>query len=316
MLQNYIEIPTSALQIGNINGFDVYLKGRDGYVLFAGKSLPFEEKMLSKLESVYIKNVYINESDEIFYSEYLGKNLSKFANNDSLGRDEKSKLMYDSARSVMKGLFEKDDLPEAIADVKVAAEAIMDNVLTDEKAFLSLVKASSYDYYTYTHCINVAIYSIGIGKFMGLPQDELKALASGAALHDVGKSQVDPEVLNKQGKLDDNEFKHIKQHASFGFDILKQTTGEVDNRVLSAVRHHHEKLDGSGYPDGIKGGDISTFAKIVAIADVFDALNTKRCYKDPMSTFETLTFMKNNMSEHLDVDILKSFIRCMSGNRG
>jgi len=313
MFQKYIEIPISALQVGSVNKFNVYLKGPDGYILYAAKGLPFEKKMLSGLGNVYIECVYINEEDEALYREYLGENLAKFANDDTLGREQKSRLMYDSARGVMKGLFENKDLPKAISDVKAAAEAIMDNVLSDDKAFLSLVQASSYDYYTYTHCINVAIYSIGIAKFIGLPQDELKALASGAALHDVGKSKVNQDVLNKQGKLNDDEFNHIKQHASFGFEILTGTTGENDKRVLSAVRHHHEKLDGSGYPDGISGNNISTFAKIVAVADVFDALNTKRCYKDPMSTFETLSFMKSKMSAHLDADVLKCFIMCMSG---
>lgn len=313
MRQNFIEIPTSILQADGILKFDVFLRSPEGYVLFAARDVPLEKKILSGLESVYIKSVYIDESDELFYREYLGKNISKFANDRSLDRDEKSRLMYDAARSVMRGLFEKEDLPEAISEVKVAAEVIMDNVLKDERAFLSLVKALSYDYYTYTHCINVAIYSIGIGKFLGLSQDDLRALALGAALHDVGKCHVDQGVLNKQEKLNDDEFNHIKQHAPFGFDILLETIGEMDERILSAVRHHHEKLDGSGYPDGIKGENISTFAKIVAVADIFDALSTKRCYKEPMSTFETLAFMKNNMASQLDTNILKSFILCMSG---
>jgi len=315
MMQQYIEVPTSILQIGSVNAFDLYLKGPEGYILYAAKGLPFEQKALTGLESVYIDSVYVREDEESLYRKYLGDNLCKFANDEKLDRDQKSKLMYDVARGVMKGLFEKEDLPAAIVDVKDAAEVIMDNVLNDERAFLSLVKASSYDYYTYTHCINVAIYSIGIGKFLGLSPDELKALAHGAALHDVGKSRIKPEVLNKQGKLDEEDFNHIKQHAAFGFDILCETAGEADRRILSAVRHHHEKLDGSGYPDGISGKDISLYAKIVTVADIFDALNTRRCYKDPMSTFETLTFMKNDMKSHLDMDILKAFIMCMSKKR-
>ena len=146
-----------------------------------------------------------------------------------------------------------------------------------------------------------------------MSNEELRALAHGAALHDVGKSKVDQNVLNKQGKLDDEEFRHIKQHAAFGFDILQDSANKEDKRVLSAVRHHHEKMDGSGYPDGLSGGSISPYAKIVAIADVFDALNTKRCYKEPMPTFDTLMLMKNQMGNHIDVDILKAFIMCMCG---
>ncbi|MGE4399914.1 MAG: HD-GYP domain-containing protein [Campylobacterales bacterium] len=313
MRQRYIEIPTTVLQADTTNQFNIYLKTQDDYTLYAAKNITIEKSLLAGLSNVYMKSVYIHESDEAFYRQYLGQNLAKFAKDGKLDRDQKSRLMYDAARGVMKGLFEREDLPAAISDVKGAAEVIMDNVLHDDKAFLSLVKASSYDYYTYTHCINVAIYSIGIGKFLGLSNDELKALAYGAALHDVGKSKVDQNILNKQGKLDNDEFNHIKQHAAFGFEILCDTTQEADNRILSAVRHHHEKLDGSGYPDGISGNNISLYAKIVTIADVFDALNTKRCYKDPMSTFDTLMMMKNQMGNHLDVDILKAFIMCMCG---
>ncbi len=314
MSQNFIEIPTSMLRASVILNFNIFLRGIDGgYVLFAAKDMPLDKKALLGLENVYIKSVYVDEDDEIYYRDFLRNNLIRFANDRSLDRDEKSKLIYDSARSVMRGLFEKEDLPEAIADVKVAAEVIMGNIISDEKAFLSLVQASSYDYYTYTHCINVAIYSIGIGRFLGFSQDDLKALALGAALHDVGKSKVDQNILNKQEKLNDEEFNHIKQHAPLGFEILFETVGEMDERVLSAVRHHHEKLDGSGYPDGISGSKISTFARIVAVADIFDALNTKRCYKNSMSTFETLSFMKSNMAPHLDANVLKSFIMCMSG---
>lgn len=311
MNQAYIEIPSSVLVAGDINKFDVYIKSPDGYVLYVARDIPIEQRLLSGLNYVYMKSVYIRAEDEHIYKKYLGNNLAIYAKDDRLDREQKSKLMYDAARSVMQGLFEREDLPKAISDVKDAAEVIMDNILNDEKAFLSLVGASSYDYYTYTHCINVAIYSIGIGKFMGLRNDELKALAYGASLHDVGKSKVDQEILNKQGKLDDKEFEHIKQHAAFGFDILQDTTGEVDKRVLTAVRHHHEKMDGSGYPDGISGNNISLYAKVVAIADIFDALNTKRCYKEPMSTFDTLMMMKGKMSGHIDGDILKAFIMCM-----
>lgn len=313
MRQRYIEIPTAVLEPEATSQFDVYLKTQDGYTLYAAKNMIIEKSLLSGLGNVYIKNVYIRECDEALYRQFLGNNLTRFARDEKLDRDQKSKLMYDAARGIMKGLFEREDLPAAISDVKAAAEVIMEDVLRDDKAFLSLVKASSYDYYTYTHCINVAIYSIGIGKFLGFSNDELRALAYGAALHDIGKIKLDQNILNKESALSDEEFGHIKAHAPYGFEILKTSVAGLDHRALSAVKHHHEKLDGSGYPDGLRGNQISEYARIVAIADVFDALNTKRCYKEPMSTFETLTFMKKQMSEGLDMNILKVFILCMCG---
>lgn len=312
LLLDYAEIPLCVLQSGNICGFDIYIKGKEGYTLLASRHIPISQKLLSKLREANLKNVYIQKSDEEQYMCYLSEHMPKFSGDDSMKREQKAELIYNSARNIMRGLFEKPNTPQLINSVKNAAGAIMDTILDDEKAFLSLVQVSSYDYHTYTHSINVAIYSIGIGKFMGLAAEDLRLLAAGAALHDLGKSRIDQQILNKPAKLSHDEFEKMKEHPDNGIHILK-SFGNVDEGIAAAVLHHHEKFDGSGYPHALVGNQIPLFGQIVAIADIFDALNTKRCYKAEMSTFDTLQFMKTNMSNHLNTKILTQFIRCMSG---
>jgi HD-GYP domain-containing protein (c-di-GMP phosphodiesterase class II) len=131
-----------------------------------------------------------------------------------------------------------------------------------------------------------------------------------AVLHDLGKSKIDYEIINKNGKLSDEEFAHMKCHPAFGHEIALKL-GIDDERILSGIRHHHEKIQGGGYPDNLKGEQISYFARIIGVCDVFDALSTKRSYKDPMSSFESLLLMKQQMSEHLDMDIVNAFIKML-----
>jgi HD-GYP domain-containing protein (c-di-GMP phosphodiesterase class II) len=102
----------------------------------------------------------------------------------------------------------------------------------------------------------------------------------------------------------------MKKHPEMGYDIALKL-GIADERVLTGIRHHHERLDGSGYPDNLKGEQISQFARIIGVRDVFDALSTKRSYKDPMSSFEALKLMKKEFVGHLNMDIVHSFIRML-----
>ncbi len=129
-------------------------------------------------------------------------------------------------------------------------------------------------------------------------------------MHDLGKSKVDHDLINKPGRLSDAEFMVVKNHPALGYDLLKEMH-EADAMILNIVRHHHEKLDGSGYPDGLKDKEIDFYARIVTIGDIFDALTTRRSYKPALSTFEALGLMKNKMAHELDTVLLRHFIEMM-----
>jgi putative nucleotidyltransferase with HDIG domain len=161
-----------------------------------------------------------------------------------------------------------------------------------KKILLAIVTAiDKRDNYTHQHSKNVARISLEIGRRMGLSQQELEKLEFSAILHDVGKIGIPDSILLKPGKLTDEEYKVIKNHTVYGAEILSQVK-YVDETILSGALEHHERLDGSGYPYGKKGEEISLFGKIIGIADVFDALSSKRTYKEAWDFVEVLKIIE------------------------
>jgi HD-GYP domain-containing protein (c-di-GMP phosphodiesterase class II) len=154
-----------------------------------------------------------------------------------------------------------------------------------EKAYLESIQTLRYtvevkDSYTRGHSDRVSEYSVLIGKYMGLSEDDLKTLRIGGLFHDIGKIGIPDAVLLKQGKLDDNEYSQIKNHPSIGKHILSNATIFAD--IIPIVYHHHEKYNGTGYPENLAGEDIPLFARIAAIADTFDAMTSKRSYRNAL----------------------------------
>lgn len=163
----------------------------------------------------------------------------------------------------------------------------------------------------YAHSINVALVSRAIGKWLKMGHDDLDDLTLAGLLHDIGKCNVPPEVLNKAGKLTDEEFDLIKKHPLDGRKMLKQCP-DMDSRYLNAALQHHERSDGSGYPRGLDDDEIDDFAAIVAIADVYDAMTATRAYRSAMSPFEVIAaFERDGLSKYRTGYIL-TFLKKMA----
>jgi HD-GYP hydrolase domain containing protein len=169
---------------------------------------------------------------------------------------------------------------------------------------VNLIKIS--DEYTFKHSVDVAAISMMIGREYGLPKEELHQLGIAGLLHDVGKARIPNEILNKPGKLTDDEFRVIQNHSLFGYEILKEKNS-FSPIILDGVLHHHEKMNGMGYPDNLGSSQISLFSRIISVADVFDALVTKRPYKGPITGREAME-MVLAMGSELDNAIIQSFI--------
>jgi putative nucleotidyltransferase with HDIG domain len=191
--------------------------------------------------------------------------------------------------------------------VKNMAEIIIEKKMTlnDLREFISR------DYTTATHSVNVAIYAAVIALELDLSDAEVKDLILSALLHDIGKTEIADEILYKESKLNDYEFKEVRKHATIGVLIAKEY-GITDKEILSGIHHHHERLDGSGYPNGLKNHYISLFARVVGICDIFDAMSTNRGFQDMKKAFEVLVDMKKNMNGKLDNDIMGSFIKIVT----
>ncbi|HLS36068.1 MAG TPA: HD-GYP domain-containing protein [Bacillota bacterium] len=163
------------------------------------------------------------------------------------------------------------------------------------------------DDYTYRHNIAVGAISNLIGTWMKLPKQEILQLTTAGLLHDVGKMLVPEEILNKPGRLNEEEFEEMKSHTVYGYEILKDTVGIGHRQALVALQHH-ERMDGSGYPLQLKRGEIDLFSRIVAVADVFHAMSSNRVYQERSPLYEVLAEMEREMFAKLDPEITYLFI--------
>jgi putative nucleotidyltransferase with HDIG domain len=187
---------------------------------------------------------------------------------------------------------------------------VISSVARNREALTGLCKLRFYDEYSYTHSINVTVLATAFGQFLGLPEDELHLLGLGALFHDIGKANIPREVLNKPGRLDAREFQVVKRHPLESYVILKGKVG-LDSKVLLAIVEHHEKYDGSGYPRGIGGEEVSMFARIISLADVYDALTSERVYKKGMPPAHALGVMYGMREKDFHPTMVERFIKCL-----
>lgn len=196
-----------------------------------------------------------------------------------------------------------------INELQKIADSIMLDVIDRPENLLQLTDIRLHDMYTFAHSVNVAIISAMIGRLLKLPKEELSILTLGGLLHDLGKIKVASEILNKNGRLNDEEFTEIKHHPEEGARRIMEMANMLPKPEILAriAEEHHERLDGSGYPHNKKADEIHSFSKVVAIADVYDALTSERSYKRPYTPSVTRNIMVNLSKGHFDESLIHLF---------
>ncbi|GIU30807.1 HD-GYP domain-containing protein [Shewanella sp. MBTL60-007] len=190
------------------------------------------------------------------------------------------------------------------------ADSMIESVMLDADALKCVSALRSKDAYLLEHSINVAFLLVTFGRYLNFDADMLRQLAIGGILHDIGKIKVDSKVLNKPGKLTPEEFEHVKLHQTYAVEIMGQTKGLSQiSKDISLM--HHEKLDGKGYPLGLKGEEIPVHGRMSCIVDIFDALTATRCYKEAMSPASAFKILLGLTPTHLDQGLVYEFIRCI-----
>lgn len=197
-----------------------------------------------------------------------------------------------------------------IAPIHQLADELQNSVLRNANALSCLGRIREKDNYLLEHSVNLSVLMSLFGNYRSLPADVLHQTIVGALLHDLGKILTPDEILNKPGRLSAEEFEVMKLHARHSRDILATTEGIGELTVITAAQHH-EKLDGSGYPEGLKGDEISVYGRMVAITDVYDAITADRVYHKGMTPTQGLKKILEWSGEHLDPVLVKQFIRCI-----
>ncbi len=196
--------------------------------------------------------------------------------------------------------------PQAYQQIHTVGEEIVEDILNADELHMTAHELRSYDDYTYRHSVNVTAISVAIAHTMGLPKEDLKLLAAGGLLHDIGKMKIPEKILHKDGKLDQIEVNIVRNHPDWGLELLAEKT--ASRPVVWGVAHqHHEACDGSGYPEGRKGAKLHPWARVIMVADIWDALRSERPYKQGWSPEKTMAFLNGNeMKPKLDPEPLQA----------
>mgnify|MGYP000336114032 FL=1 len=310
-MAEYLPVDLSSLKTDTKVGCDLYLLVKSGtdsrYILYCRGDAIFESSKREMLLGKNISRLFITKEDQQKYYEYLENNFQSIISDTKLSSDEKTKIVHGAATNIVKDLF-NDPRSGSIERTKTFAYNMVDYVLKDTSAAQSLLKIAVHEYYTYTHCVNVAAVGTLFAKDLGLEDKDLKGLCSGILLHDVGKTKISTDILNKKGKLTKEEFEEIKKHPELGAEVLDETGTEFKEERIITLQHH-ENYDGSGYPYGLAKNEIHPSGKIARIIDVYDALTTKRSYADAIRPFAALLEMRNNMLNCFDNELFKEFIQ-------
>ncbi len=190
--------------------------------------------------------------------------------------------------------------------------SLLSSLTTKSELFSYLYHLRAVDDYTYTHSINVSLLCNIFGHWLKLTEEEINHLTIAGLLHDLGKIQVDQNVLNKPGKLTFSEFEHVKKHSRLGYNLIQSQ--DIPNDIKFGILMHHERMDGSGYPLHLKEDDIHYFAKIIAIVDIYDAMTSERSYHKKFSPFRVIQIFEQESFGALDLKYLFVFLENIAHN--
>lgn len=225
--------------------------------------------------------------------------------------EQAAKICRQSKRAVI-SMFEEARLGKAVDtdSAQKLVEEIAGSVARNSGALISLARLKTADDYTYMHSVAVCAMMVALAKQLGLDETLVRQAGLAGLLHDLGKALIPMKILNKPGKLTDAEFAVIKTHPQEGHRLLL-TGSRVDPAVLDVCLHHHEKTDGSGYPQGLRGDEISLFAKMGAVCDVYDAITSNRPYKSGWDPAESLRKMAEWTHGHFDAQVFQAFVKSL-----
>lgn len=275
---------------GDILGQSVF--GVDGCVLLR-EGVALNEKYIKKLIDLGIVYIYIED-----------KNLDDIKPEDPQFLEVKSEAVKSLSR-----IFSKLQYTSAL-DIKKTLSAITNIVeyLIENKEINSiyLLELKTFDNYTYVHSLNTCVLALFFGIQMSYSKPMLLDLGAGTLLHDIGKMKIPIEILNKNGKLTENEYDIMKTHPELGYDMVKNLD-YINERGKAIILEHHERIDGKGYPYGLKGDKISKYSKIACISDVYDAIVSDRVYRKGFAANEAYEFILGNSGTFFDFDLVNIF---------
>ncbi len=248
------------------------------------------------------------EAGEFNPIDQISEELHQTIQNTSIPPQTKAKEVYNHSIKMMTNVLDNLRADNILSSKKMIYK-IVDHILTDDDTAECMALITSHDYYTYTHSVNVGMLSVLLAKslFKGSYDHDMRELGAGFFLHDLGKCDIPHDLINKPGKLSDEEWELMRNHPQRGNKILVDTD-QLTTECGLIVMQHHEREDGSGYPFGLSKDEIHPYARICSIADVYDALTSTRAYKHKVPPYEALRIMKEEMIHFFNREMFKEFV--------
>lgn len=287
-------VPTYCLREGMILGDNLYNNYGD---LMLSKGTVLTKEYVKSIERLQYNGVYIDDD--------ISKDIQII------------NIISDSVRAQtvksIKDVFihcEKDspDVKPDLKKAKLLIENIVDEIFTNKHLMVNMIDMKVFDDYTYYHSVNVAVLSIVLGMALKMERDELCNLGFAALLHDIGKVFVSRDILNKAGRLTPGEFEEIKTHSLLGCNHIKKGYG-VANSTYMAILDHHEKYEGGGYPNNLRGDNISWYGRIISVADVYDALTSDRPYRKALLPSDAMEYVMASTTIQFDPKVVEVFVK-------
>lgn len=295
-----IYVPTRHLKTGMVLAQSITHGASFFSLLVEGQKM--SEQAIEKLKKHNINGAYIqsklsigndNDNESLFDEEFRKETVTVL------------KKIYDNHTSAKAMNF------SSLKEFSKLADNLIDYALSKDECLVNVLEVKDYDTYTYTHSMDVALLAVMLGMKLKYPRTLLGELAMCGLLHDIGKTDIPIKIINKPGALTPDEFETIKKHPEYAVSRLSVVKNYFPS-VVSGIESHHEYYDGTGYPNGLSGNDIPVYGRILALADVFDALTSSRTYRKAWAPNDVIEYMMGEVSTHFDYNLLSVFLKTVA----
>lgn len=306
----YFAVSIHTYKQGDMIDHPLFFLYEGQYILFQEKGRRWVEEDSQKLENFGISELYTKFEDEGHWHEFMDAKMASLLDAPEMSIQEKARIIYMTSVSSANAVFQNPKSPQAAQRSVAFVRHCIEYLNQEPNSFYELFSTSAQNMAEHSHGLHVAAYSITLAKHLGHKDEkELRALGIGAVLHDIGKSKIDRALLEKPGKITNEERILLQKHTTYGLDIATLHSAFVPDLAKKIIYQHHERIDGSGYPMGII--NIPLFSQIVGIVDVFDAMTSHRPYKAQTRSIDTLMEMLQMNKGGFDRNLLIAFIEMM-----
>lgn len=294
---DYFNVRVGCLRPDTSLPFDLFIQIQSRFVHYLRAGDKLKPEKIAKLGDS--NRLFIPNSQRQAFKDFIHGQLD----DSSIAVQTKAEILRESSLSLVEEIYENPDVGAALESSKAVIHEFVKFMEQEPEGMDHLLSLSTHDFYTYNHSLDVGVYALGLGRLIGYVDEELEELGRGSLFHDVGKKWVDVDIICKKGALDDVEWAQMKKHPEFGLQLLNEY--DVSEAIKACCYEHHESFLGNGYPQELPGSEIHPMARIIAIADTYDAMTTQRSYNQPMTPKDAIEFMTTKLKDRYDPEMLK-----------